>query len=76
MKKATLALFAALLAALTLTGCNTVHGLGQDVQAGGRARARAPPRPPPARAASRACWRSTQGKGPFLFFVSALHSIA
>ncbi|WP_102283144.1 entericidin A/B family lipoprotein [Ottowia massiliensis] len=37
MKKATLALFAALLAALTLAGCNTVHGLGQDVQAGGRA---------------------------------------
>ncbi|MFC2588818.1 MAG: entericidin A/B family lipoprotein [Ottowia sp.] len=41
MKKATLALFAALLAALTLTGCNTVHGLGQDVQAGGRAIERA-----------------------------------
>ena len=33
MKKATLALFAALLAALTLAGCNTVHGLGQDVRA-------------------------------------------
>ena len=41
MKNATLALFAALLAALTLTGCNTVHGLGQDVQAGGRAIERA-----------------------------------
>ena len=41
MKKATHALFAALLAALTLTGCNTVHGLGQDVQAGGRAIERA-----------------------------------
>ena len=41
MKKAPLALFAALLAALTLTGCNTVHGLGQDVQAGGRAIERA-----------------------------------
>ena len=41
MKKATLALFAALLAALTLAGCNTVHGLGQDVQAGGRAIERA-----------------------------------
>ena len=36
MKKATLALFAALLVALTLTDCNTVHGLGQDIQAGGR----------------------------------------
>ena len=41
MKKATLALFAALLAALPLTGCNTEHGLGQDVQAGGRAIERA-----------------------------------
>lgn len=41
MKKAILALFAALLAALTLAGCNTVHGLGQDVQAGGRAIERA-----------------------------------
>ena len=36
MKKANLAFFAALLAALTLAGCNTVHDLGQDVQAGGR----------------------------------------
>ena len=41
MKKTTLAFFAALLAALSLAGCNTVQGIGQDVQAGGRAIERA-----------------------------------
>jgi len=44
MKKATLALFAALLAALTLTGCNTVHGRGRPARAAGGASD-----PPPAR---------------------------
>lgn len=30
-------LFGALAVALSLTACNTVKGIGQDVQAGGRA---------------------------------------
>ena len=33
--------FAALLLALTLTGCNTLQGMGQDLQASGRALDRA-----------------------------------
>lgn len=41
MKKTPIAFFAALLAALALAGCNTVQGIGQDVQAGGRAIERA-----------------------------------
>ena len=35
------ALCAAIIALLSLVGCNTVEGFGQDVQAGGRAIERA-----------------------------------
>lgn len=41
MKKIVSGLFASLLALTALTGCNTVQGVGQDVQAGGKAIERA-----------------------------------
>ena len=42
MKKTTiLSMIAMILAAVTLAGCNTVKGVGQDVQRGGRAIERA-----------------------------------
>ena len=42
MKKTTiLSMIAMILAAVTLAGCKTVRGVGQDVQSGGRAIERA-----------------------------------
>lgn len=37
LKKGTLALLSALFFATVLTGCNTMHGVGEDVSAGGQA---------------------------------------
>lgn len=37
MKKVSLALVASVFALIGLAGCNTVQGVGQDVQAGGKA---------------------------------------
>ncbi|RMX08730.1 entericidin A/B family lipoprotein [Corticibacter populi] len=41
MRKTVLHLLAGLTALLALTACNTVQGVGQDIQAGGRAIERA-----------------------------------
>ena len=37
MKKALMGFVASVFALAVLTGCNTVQGVGQDVQAGGKA---------------------------------------
>jgi entericidin B len=36
-KKILYAAFTALLSAVLLTGCNTLHGVGKDIESGGKA---------------------------------------